>query len=61
MLQVLHNPAQRRPHLLRLCLGPKDGRPLPDSMVERYLTMEVGERGGILGPDTNLNVTIEQI
>ena len=67
--QILHARAgfedwpevERRRHLLRLWLCPKDGRPLPDSMIERYLTMEVGERGGILGPDTNLNVPLEPI
>lgn len=67
--QILHARAgfedwpdvERRRHLLRLWLCPKEGRPLPDSMIERYLTVKIGDRGGILGPDTKLNVPLEPV
>jgi hypothetical protein len=67
--QILHARAdfedwpeiERRRHLLRLWLCPDNGRPLPDSMLERYLTVEIGDRGGIVGQDTELNVPLEPV
>ena len=67
--QILHARAgfedwpevERRRHLLRLWLCPENGRPLPDSMIERYLTIEIGDRGGIIGGSTELNVPLEPI
>jgi len=60
--QILHARAdyedwpeiERRRHLLRLWLSPDDGRPLPDSFLERYLGLEIGKRGGIVVPGTEL-------
>lgn len=52
---------ERRRHLLRLWLCPDNGRPLPDSMLERYLTVEIGDRGGIIGGSTQLNVPLEPV
>lgn len=52
---------ERRRHLLRLWLCPENGRPLPDSMLERYLDIRIGDRGGIIGPDTKLNVPLEPV
>ena len=51
----------RRRHLLRLWLCPPDGRPLPPSLLERYLSLEIGERGGIVGPDTVPCVPLEPV
>ena len=51
----------RRRHLLRLWLCPPDGRPLPPSLIERYLSLEIGNRGGIVGPDTVPCVPLEPV
>ena len=67
--QILHARADfedwpdiaRRRHLLRLWLCPPDGRPLPESMRERYLTLEIGDRGGIIGSETELCVPLEPV
>ncbi|MFT5446508.1 MAG: hypothetical protein ACI9DC_001677 [Gammaproteobacteria bacterium] len=67
--QILHARAdfedwpevERRRHLLRLWLCPAQARELPDSLLERYLSIEVGDRGGIIGPDTKLCVPLEPI
>ena len=67
--QILHARAdfedwpeiKRRRHLLRLWLSPENGRPLPTSMLERYLTLEIGKRGGIVGPNTKLSIPLEPI
>lgn len=45
----------RKRHLLRLWLCPPDGRPLPDCFRARWGSIEIGRRGGILAPDTELN------
>ncbi|MEC8201536.1 MAG: TauD/TfdA family dioxygenase [Pseudomonadota bacterium] len=67
--QILHARAgfedwpeiERRRHLLRLWLCPDNGRPLPDSMRERYLSIDIGDRGGIIGGNTELNVPLEPV
>ncbi len=67
--QVLHARAdfedwpeiERKRHLLRLWLSPDDGRPLPDSFMERYLSTEIGNRGGISVPGMELNVPLEPV
>lgn len=51
----------RKRHLLRLWLSPDDGRPLPDSFLERYLSTEIGKRGGISVPGMELNVPLEPV
>lgn len=51
----------RKRHLLRLWLSPDDGRPLPDSFLERYLSTEIGNRGGISVPGMTLNVPLEPV
>jgi hypothetical protein len=38
---------ERRRHLLRLWLSPKDGRPLPPWFAQRLRSVEPGERGGV--------------
>ena len=52
---------ERKRHLLRLWLSPNDGRPLPDSFLERYLSIEIGQRGGISVPGMELNVPLEPV
>ena len=74
-VQILHNhqilharndfedwpEVERKRHLLRLWLSPDDGRLLPDSYLERYLSTEVGNRGGISVPGMALNVPLEPV
>ena len=50
---------ERRRHLLRLWLAPKQGRPLPGIFAARYGSVEPGDRGGIIVKDTKLTFTIE--
>ncbi|MDA0662129.1 MAG: TauD/TfdA family dioxygenase [Proteobacteria bacterium] len=52
---------ERKRHLLRLWLCPPDGRPLPDSFEERYLKLDIGDRGGIIGGDSRLNVPLDPV
>ena len=67
--QILHARADfedwpenaRRRHLLRLWLCPPDGRPLPESLIERYLKLDVGDRGGIIGAETDLCVPLDPV
>ena len=42
----------RRRHLLRLWLACPGARPLPPFFAERYGSVEIGNRGGIVLPDT---------
>jgi len=39
---------ERKRHLLRLWLCPPDGRPLPACYAQRYGSVEIGNRGGIV-------------
>ena len=52
---------ERRRHLLRLWICPPDGRPLPESLIERYLALDIGDRGGIIGQDTTPCVPLEPV
>ncbi len=52
------DPAQRR-HLLRLWLSMPGDRPLPDVFCERYGSVEVGNRGGIITAQTVLNAPLD--
>ena len=52
------DPSQRR-HLMRLWLSIEGDRPLPESFKERYGTIEVGNRGGIITKHTKLNAPID--
>ena len=52
------DPDQRR-HLLRLWLSVPGDRALPPSFVQRYGSIEVGNRGGIITKDTKLNVCLD--
>lgn len=67
--QILHNRTaykdwpelDRRRYLLRLWLSPPDGLKLPDAFAERYGSVAVGDRGGVVVPGTELNVPLTAI
>lgn len=50
---------RRRRHLLRLCLSVPGDRPLPACFAERFGSVAVGDRGGILVPGTTPNAPLE--
>jgi TfdA family taurine catabolism dioxygenase TauD len=50
---------ERRRHLLRLWLAPEEARPLPPIFAERYGTVRVGDRGGIIVRGTRLHAPLE--
>lgn len=52
------DPKQRR-HLFRLWLSLPDDRPLPDCFKERYGSIEIGDRGGIITKETRLHAPID--
>jgi hypothetical protein len=52
------DPSQRR-HLMRLWLSIEGDRPLPEIFKERYGTIEVGNRGGIITEHTKLHAPID--
>lgn len=49
----------RRRHLLRLWLSPEGDRELPPVFAERYGSLEVGNRGGIITQETVLSAPID--
>ncbi|WP_339631005.1 TauD/TfdA family dioxygenase [uncultured Sneathiella sp.] len=49
----------KRRHLLRLWLSLPDDRPLPDCFRQRYGSIEIGNRGGIIVEGTKLNVPLD--
>ena len=51
-------PARRR-HLLRLWLSIEGDRPLPPSFAERYGSIEIGNRGGIVTESTILHAPLD--
>ncbi len=67
--QILHARAdfedwpevERKRHLLRLWLAPPDARPLPPSFLERYLGIEIGDRGGVVVPGMTLNAPLDPV
>lgn len=50
---------ERRRHLLRLWLACPGARPLPPAFAERYGSVEIGDRGGVLVPGTRLHAPLE--
>jgi len=52
------DPAERR-HLLRLWLSLPGDRALPPVFAERYGDLTVGQRGGIITPDTRLHAPLD--
>jgi hypothetical protein len=51
--------AHKKRHLLRLWLSVPGDRPLPDSFRQRYGSIEIGNRGGIITKGTKLNVPLD--
>ena len=49
----------RRRHLLRLWLAASDARPLPEIFAQRYGTVAVGDRGGIIVRGTKLHAPLQ--
>lgn len=52
------NAGQKR-HLLRLWLSVAGDRPLPECFKQRYGSIEIGNRGGIITQGTKLNVPLD--
>ncbi|MGI9368999.1 MAG: TauD/TfdA family dioxygenase, partial [Ruegeria sp.] len=52
------DPAQRR-HLLRLWLSPQGDRELPECFTQRYGSIKVGQRGGIITAETQLHAPLD--
>ena len=52
------DPAHRR-HLLRLWLTAPGDRPLPEVFTERFGSIQIGDRGGIIVPGTDLCVPLD--
>ena len=51
---------ERKRHLLRLWLSPRNGRPLPPPFAERYGEIEVGRvRGGVRVPGQTLHAPLD--
>ena len=51
--------AAKKRHLLRLWLSVAGDRPLPESFRQRYGSIEIGNRGGIITKGTKLNVPLD--
>ncbi|QOZ47212.1 TauD/TfdA family dioxygenase [Bradyrhizobium sp. CCBAU 53340] len=51
--------ASQKRHLLRLWLSMEGDRPLPDCFRQRYGSIEIGNRGGIVVKGTRLNVPLD--
>jgi hypothetical protein len=49
----------KKRHLLRLWLSIPGDRPLPECFRQRYGSIEIGERGGIITKGTKLNVPLD--
>ena len=52
---------ERKRHLLRLWLAAPGARPLPPVYAERYGSTSIGDRGGIICPDTRLHAPLEPV
>jgi hypothetical protein len=51
----------RRRHLLRLWLAADHARPLPPVFAQRYGSVEIGDRGGIIVRGTRLHAPLEAV
>lgn len=52
---------ERRRHLLRLWLAASGARPLPEIFAQRYGSVTVGDRGGIIVRGTKLHAPLEAV
>jgi hypothetical protein len=51
----------KKRHLLRLWLSVAGDRPLPECFKQRYGTIEIGRRGGIVTKETRLHAPLDQM
>lgn len=49
----------RKRHLLRLWLSPPEARPLPPAYADRYGSVAIGDRGGIVTPGMRFTLPLE--
>jgi Taurine catabolism dioxygenase TauD, TfdA family len=52
---------ERKRHLLRLWLAPKNARPLPPIFADRYGSVVPGERGGVMVPGIQYTIPWENL
>jgi hypothetical protein len=52
---------ERKRHLLRLWLASPGARPLPPAYAERYGSVDIGNRGGIICEGTRLHAPLEPV
>ena len=52
---------ERKRHLLRLWLAADRARPLPEAFAQRYGSVTIGDRGGIIVRGTRLNAPLEAV
>ncbi len=52
---------ENKRHLLRLWLAAPGARPLPEVYAERFGSIEIGNRGGIIVPGAQLNAPLEPV
>src|SRR3546814_13630911 len=52
---------EKKRHLLRLWLAAPNGRELPAVYAERYGTITIGDRGGIICDGTRLNAPLDAV
>jgi hypothetical protein len=52
---------ERRRHLLRLWLAASGARPLPEVFAQRYGSVTIGDRGGIIVRGTKLHAPLEAV
>ncbi len=52
---------ERRRHLLRLWLAASGARPLPEVFAQRYGSIAIGDRGGIIVHGTKLHAPLEAV
>jgi hypothetical protein len=52
---------ERRRHLLRLWLAADKARPLPEVFAQRYGSVKIGDRGGIIVRGTKLHAPLEAV
>src|SRR5690606_20127175 len=50
---------ERKRHLMRLWLAPKEGRALPECFAPRYGSVVAGDRGGIITRETRLRFVLD--
>ena len=52
---------EKKRHLLRLWLAAPGARPLPEIYAQRFGSVEIGNRGGIIVPGAQLNAPLEPV